>query len=174
VTARIRAKPEPSFKSSVNLASRQAFNEKEADIMALANGFRKTITALATIAALGAGLTVETGAADAAHFGGHAGGGHFAGGGGGFGGFHGGRGFVGGRRGFDGRGLGVGIAGGLAAGALIGGAYGAYGPYPYSDGPYSYGEAYGTYDGGPVCHIERIRQRDGEGYIRIRRVTVCD
>jgi hypothetical protein len=83
------------------------------------------------------------------HMGGgfHAGGAHFAGGGFRGGGFHGGRG-----------GFGPGIAAGLAAGAVIGGAgyYGGYGPgyyddsyaYDNSDGAYAYDNGYGAYDNG--------------------------
>jgi hypothetical protein len=72
------------------------------------------------------------------------------------------------RRGWWGPGA---VIGGLAAGALIAGAAGAYGPY------YGYGPGYGYYGGpayayGPGCHIRRERVWDGWGY-RWRRVRVC-
>lgn len=73
----------------------------------------------------------------------------------------------------------AGIIGGLAAGAIIGGAIANSGP-SYYGGPgyyappppnYYYGGP--AYVEGPVCRIERRRFWDGYGY-RIRRVEVCD
>lgn len=58
----------------------------------------------------------------------------------------------------------AGVIGGLAAGAIIGGAL----SQPRYYGPaYSYG-----YYGGPPCRIERQRFWDGFGW-RVRRVEVC-
>jgi hypothetical protein len=111
--------------------------------------FRKTMIALATVAALGA-LTPT--AADArGGFGGgfHGGGFHGGGFGGGFrgGGFHGG-GFRGGgfHRGFGGRGIGLGIGLGLLGAGAFYGAYGYPAYYGYDDGYYGcgyYGDSYG-------------------------------
>jgi hypothetical protein len=58
------------------------------------------------------------------------------------------------------------VIGGLAAGAIIAGAAGAYGPY--------YGPAYGypAYAYGPGCYIRRERFWDGWGW-RWHRVRVC-
>jgi hypothetical protein len=100
--------------------------------------FRKTMIALATVAALGA--LAPTPADARGGFGGgfHGGGFH----GGGFGGGFRGSGF---HRGFGGRGIGLGIGLGL----LGAGAYGAYGYpayYGYDDGYYGcgyYGDGYG-------------------------------
>lgn len=68
-----------------------------------------------------------------------------------------------------GGGFGPGFVGGLAAGAIIGGApyYGGYydGPYAYYGGPYAYG-------GG--CYIERHFVINRFGHRVIRRVRVCD
>jgi hypothetical protein len=96
--------------------------------------FRKTMIALATVAALGA-LTPT--AADAR--------GGFGGGfGGGFrsGGFHGG-----GFRGFGGRGIGLGIGLGLLGAGAFYGAYGypGYYGYGYDDGYYGCGYGYDGY-----------------------------
>ena len=104
--------------------------------------FRKTMIALATVAALGA---LSPTAADArGGFGGgfHGGGFHGGGFGGGFrgGGFHGG-GFRGGgfHRGFGGRGLGLGIGLGLLGAGAFYGAYGYPAYYGYDDGYYGCG-----------------------------------
>jgi hypothetical protein len=104
--------------------------------------FRKTMIALATVAALGA-LTPT--AADArGGFGGgfHGGGFHGGGFGGGFrgGGFPGG-GFRGGgfHRGFGGRGIGLGIGLGLLGAGAFYGAYGYPAYYGYDDGYYGCG-----------------------------------
>ncbi len=56
----------------------------------------------------------------------------------------------------------AGIIGGLAAGAIIAGAAGAYGPHYY-------GPVHGYR---PVCEIRRQRVWDGYGW-RIQRVRVC-
>jgi hypothetical protein len=63
------------------------------------------------------------------------------------------------------------VIGGLAAGAIIAGAAGAYGPYGYyGPGPYySYGP--GPYYG-PGCYFRRQRVWDGYGWV-VRRVRVC-
>jgi opacity protein-like surface antigen len=65
----------------------------------------------------------------------------------------------------------AGVIGGLAAGAIIGGAtrsygYGGYGAYDggYAGGPY--------YAAGGDCRIRRERFWDGYGW-RVRRVEVC-
>jgi hypothetical protein len=62
------------------------------------------------------------------------------------------------------------VVGGLAAGAIIAGAAGAYGPYGYyGPGPaYAYGP--GPY--GPGCYFQRQRVWDGYGWV-VRRVRVC-
>ena len=54
-----------------------------------------------------------------------------------------------------GRGIGPGLAFGLAAGAIAAGAAGAYGPYGYGPG-YYYGPRYRTYyGGGPYAYYGR-------------------
>jgi len=63
----------------------------------------------------------------------------------------------------------AGVIGGLAAGAIIGGAlsnsYGYYGPgYGYYGGPAYYGSN---------CYLQRERFWDGYGW-RVRRVQVCN
>ncbi len=65
------------------------------------------------------------------------------------------------RRGWWGPGA---VIGGLAAGALVAGAAGAYGPYGYSGGP--------AYAYGPGCYIRRERVWDGWAW-RWHRVRVC-
>jgi len=66
----------------------------------------------------------------------------------------------------------AGVIGGLAAGAIIGGALAApryYGPYGYyGPGPYYYGAGYP----GPGCYVQRQRVWDGFMW-RVRRVEVC-
>ena len=79
------------------------------------------------------------------------------------------------------------MIGGLAAGAIIGGAlaspyyYGGGPAYGYGGGPY-YGAGYGggyygggpyyAYGGGGGCYLQRERYWDGFGW-RVRRVQVC-
>lgn len=58
----------------------------------------------------------------------------------------------------------AGIIGGLAAGAIIGGAAHAYGPYGYYGGPY--------YAAEPNCGWRRERFWDGYRW-RVHRVQVC-
>jgi hypothetical protein len=64
------------------------------------------------------------------------------------------------------------VVGGLAAGAIIAGSAGAYGPYygpGYAPAPvYSPGPGYY----GPGCYIQRQRVWDGYGWV-IRRARVC-
>jgi len=77
-------------------------------------------------------------------------------------------------------GVAAGVVGGLAAGAIIGGAIANSRPvyvepapvYAYPPPPPAYAEPPG-YGDGPVCHIERQQVWDGYGY-RTRRVQVCD
>ena len=77
-------------------------------------------------------------------------------------------------------GVGAGIIGGLAAGAIIGSAIAnsqpryyepapAYAPPP----PPAYYVEPPDYVDGPVCHLERHQVWDGTAY-RTRRVEVCD
>jgi len=69
--------------------------------------------------------------------------------------------------------VGAGVIGGLAAGAIIGGAIANSQPRYYGPPPVSY---YGgpAYVEGPVCHIERRRiWIEGIGW-RTRRIEVCD
>ena len=80
----------------------------------------------------------------------------------------------------DGCAVGAGVLGGLAAGAIIGGAIANSQPRYYEPAPVyvapppppAYVEP-PEYVEGPVCHIERHRYWDGYGY-RTRRVEVCD
>lgn len=108
-------------------------------------------------------LTTER--ADARPFGG------FRGGYGGFRGAYGGyRGGYYGRRGFGGAGLGIGLASGLAVGALAasgypyGGYYGGYGGYPGY-----YGASYGGYGG---CYLQPRRVWGPYGWY-VANVRVC-
>lgn len=71
------------------------------------------------------------------------------------------------RRGWWGPGA---VIGGLAAGAIIAGAAGAYGPYGYGPGYGYYGRP--AYAYGPGCYIRRERVWDGWGW-RWQRVRVC-
>jgi hypothetical protein len=75
-------------------------------------------------------------------------------------------------------GVGAGIIGGLAAGAIIGGAIANSQPRyaePVYDAPPPPPRRYyrPEYVEGPVCHTERQRFWDGYGW-RSRRVEVCD
>ncbi len=73
-------------------------------------------------------------------------------------------------------GVGAGIVGGLAAGAIIGSAIANSGPRYVEPGPvYGPAPVYGApeYVEGPVCHVERQRFWDGYGW-RHRRIEVCD
>lgn len=77
------------------------------------------------------------------------------------------------------RGCGVaaGVVGGLAAGAIIGGAIANaqpryYEPAPVYVAPPPPARVY-VEDEGPICHVERQRFWDGYGW-RSRRVEVCD
>lgn len=78
--------------------------------------------------------------------------------------------------------VGLGVIGGIAAGAIIGSAiansnqpYAAAPPPPaaYVEPAPAYGVPPANYVDGPVCHIERQSVWDGDGY-RTRRVRVCD
>lgn len=65
----------------------------------------------------------------------------------------------------------AGVLGGLAAGAIIGGAIAS--PYGYGPGPYYYGPGPAYYGGyGGDCYWQRQRVWDGYGWV-IRRVRVC-
>ena len=72
------------------------------------------------------------------------------------------------------RGCGVaaGVVGGLAAGAIIGGAIANSQPRYYEPAPV-YAAPPPEYVDGPVCHVERQRFWDGYGW-RHRRIEVCD
>jgi hypothetical protein len=75
-------------------------------------------------------------------------------------------------------GVGAGIIGGLAAGALIGSAIAnsqpRYGePAPVYGPPPAYAVEPPDYVDGPVCHLENRQLWDGEAY-RTRRIEVCD
>jgi len=77
----------------------------------------------------------------------------------------------------DGCGVAAGVVGGLAAGAIIGGAIANsqpryYEPAPAYVAPPPPRRVYVEEDG-PVCHLERQRFWDGYGW-RSRRVEVCD
>jgi hypothetical protein len=117
--------------------------------------FRKTMIALATVAALGA-LTPTAADARGGFGGGFRGGGFY---GGGFrgGGFH---------RGFGGRGLGLGIGLGLLGAGAFYGAYGYPAYYGYDDGYYGgYGGRYGRYGtGGEGSAAAGYRGYGGYGY----------
>ena len=76
-------------------------------------------------------------------------------------------------------GVAAGVFGGLAAGAIIGGALAGpryYGPGPYYGGYYEPAPAYygpgPAYYEGPPCTWQRQRFWDGYGW-RVRRVQVC-
>jgi hypothetical protein len=75
----------------------------------------------------------------------------------------------------DGCGVAAGVVGGLAAGAIIGGAIANSQPRYYEPAPVYVAppppRVY--YEDGPVCHTERQRFWDGYGW-RHRRVEVCD
>lgn len=76
----------------------------------------------------------------------------------------------------DGCAVGAGVLGGLAAGAIIGGAIANSGPRYYEPAPV-YVEPPPPrvyYEEGPVCHVERRRVWvEGYGW-RSRRIEVCD
>jgi hypothetical protein len=81
----------------------------------------------------------------------------------------------------SGRNLGLGIVGGLAAGALIAGATRpSYADGYSSGGYYEAPRAYGGYGGGyeyddaPVCRIERQKVYIDDYTYRIRKVRVCN
>ena len=94
------------------------------------------MAAVLAVATMGTAMTVDTGRAEAF--------------------------WRGGLRGGYGPGIGLGIVGGLAAGALIASAA----------RPAYYGEP--VYEGGPVCHFERRRVVLDDGSYRMGRVRVCD
>jgi hypothetical protein len=68
----------------------------------------------------------------------------------------------------------AGVIGGLAAGAIIGGATRSYGYYDggYAGGPYYAAGPGPYYAAGPDCRLRRERIWDGYGW-RVRRVQVC-
>jgi hypothetical protein len=77
----------------------------------------------------------------------------------------------------SGRNLGLGIVGGLAAGALIAGATRpSYADGYSSGGYYEAPRAYGgyEYDDAPVCRIERQKVYIDDYTYRIRKVRVCN
>ena len=73
----------------------------------------------------------------------------------------------------DGGAVAAGVIGGLAVGAIIGGAI-ATAPYGYYGGPGYYEQSYQPAYGDGDCHIERQRVADGYGRVYFRRVRVCD
>lgn len=75
----------------------------------------------------------------------------------------------------DGCAIGAGVIGGLAAGAIIGGAIANSGPRYYEPAPvYVERPPRVYYEEGPVCHVERRRVWvEGYGW-RTRRLEVCD
>ena len=103
---------------------------------------KKTLAAALAVSTLSATMTLGTGAADARWRGGY------------------------------GPAVGLGILGGVAAGALIAG---SSRPGYYYDDPYYAppARAY-SYDDGPVCHIERRKVYLDDYTYRIRKVRVCD
>ncbi|MBY0612494.1 MAG: hypothetical protein K2P80_09940 [Beijerinckiaceae bacterium] len=68
--------------------------------------------------------------------------------------------------------VGLGILGGVVAGAAIAGA--ARPGYGYYDGPAYYGDPAYVVDDGPVCRIERRKVYLDDVTYKIRRVRVCD
>jgi hypothetical protein len=132
-----------------NIAAREAFSSQGDNLPREVSAMTKTLTALATAAALSVAVVAVPQESQAAWRGGHIGGGHWGGGGHWRGGHWGGG----------------AVLGGLAAGAIIGGAlsapyYGGYGPY--YGGDYAYG-GYGH------CWRERIGTPYGWQWRR-----VCD
>ena len=105
---------------------------------------KKITAAMLAVATVGASMTVMSSSADAQYY-----------------------------RGGRGRGaaIGLGVLGGVAAGALIAGA--ARPGYGYYDGPV-YGDPAYVVDDGPVCRIERRKVYLDDVTYKIRRVRVCD
>ena len=66
----------------------------------------------------------------------------------------------------------AGIIGGLAAGAIIGGAIGN--GEDRGDRGRRHGAIYRDQEDEPVCHIERRRVENEDGEVRVRRVRVCE